>query len=576
MLERLLHEPVIPRPADWSVTSCDAEPAHEDDRQVRPQLPQRRRRFEPAHPRHGQVQHDGVDLPRRARGTPASLPARPSAASTVRPACSRMRAATSRTAFSSSITRTVPVPRQPSGGREHDRRRGGLRRAGEQEAERTSPAGFAADLEVPRCPRAMPWTTARPSPRPVNFVVKKGSKILSITSAVIPHPESATSRKTAGPSGSSAPRGGRAAAGRIDPVRTVTVPPPSADGLGGVRDQVHDDLAELRGVGLHGGQRRGQVVPEFGVRIDDRRAQQAAHLADEGGQVDRLDDEPALARVGQDLLHEVGGPAGVLRRPLRAWARPGEPAGKRLGGEFGEPEDRRQHVVQVVGDPPGQDAQTLQLLGLEHLGLQLAPLLLAPPDGVDEFVLPDGRDDQRLVHRRRLPAEDRGLRRLRHLDHDPGRAFVRPEDRPTSRTTSRRAAFGRVPAPPDSPASPSGTRGRGAPGSRCPPASGTASANGRPTQFLGRLPGQAGEGGVDVADDVRRPLDGDHRLGRPLGEIPAQARQVERIAPAAGIGFGTHDSLPGWVAVNPAHDAAPGRSAKPSGHFAPASRRSFS
>ena len=40
--------------------------------------------------------------------------------------------------------------------------------------------GWLLTSNVPLCPRTIPWTAARPSPRPVNFVVKKGSKILAI------------------------------------------------------------------------------------------------------------------------------------------------------------------------------------------------------------------------------------------------------------------------------------------------------------------------------------------------------------------------------------------------------------
>ena len=40
-----------------------------------------------------------------------------------------------------------------------------------------------------------------------------------------------------------------------------------------------------------------------------------------------------------------------------------------------------------------------------------------------------------------------------------------------------------------------------------------------PQEFLCRLSGQAGEGWVEVAHQMSRPLDGDHRLGRPFGQV---------------------------------------------------------
>ena len=44
--------------------------------------------------------------------------------------------------------------------------------------------------------RTIPATAASPSPRPVNFVEKKGSKTFDAVSAVMPHPVSVTSSTT--------------------------------------------------------------------------------------------------------------------------------------------------------------------------------------------------------------------------------------------------------------------------------------------------------------------------------------------------------------------------------------------
>ena len=49
---------------------------------------------------------------------------------------------------------------------------------------------------VPLCDRTIPRTADSPSPRPVNLVVKKGSKILALTPSSMPQPLSCTSSVT--------------------------------------------------------------------------------------------------------------------------------------------------------------------------------------------------------------------------------------------------------------------------------------------------------------------------------------------------------------------------------------------
>ena len=103
-------------------------------------------------------------------------------------------------------------------------------------------------------------------PAAVNFVVKNGSKIRFCV-ARSPQPVSATSTRRSAP-GAASRRGGS------DPGQSgIAVPDPGGerdharlapDGLGRVRDQVHDHLLDLPGVGFDGGrapssgdQRRG-------------------------------------------------------------------------------------------------------------------------------------------------------------------------------------------------------------------------------------------------------------------------------------------------------------------------------
>ena len=47
-----------------------------------------------------------------------------------------------------------------------------------------------------------------------------------------------------------------------------------------------------------------------------------------------------------------------------------------------------------------------------------------------EFMLPGRREQKLFVHRHHLSAEDRCLGRISHLDDDPDRVFLRPEDCP--------------------------------------------------------------------------------------------------------------------------------------------------
>src|SRR5690348_16838387 len=101
--------------------------------------------------------------------------------------------------------------------------------------------------------RTMPDAAARPSPRPTNFVVKKGSKILAFVSSSIPWPVSCTSKQIYFP--------GRISFGsegvlhvvfvdllhaRGDHDRTTLL---LADGFCAVDNQVHHQLLNLAGAG---------------------------------------------------------------------------------------------------------------------------------------------------------------------------------------------------------------------------------------------------------------------------------------------------------------------------------------
>ena len=56
--------------------------------------------------------------------------------------------------------------------------------------------GSLDTLIAPPCPRTMPMTAENPSPLPVNFVVKNGSKMRARVASSMPHPVSVTSMLT--------------------------------------------------------------------------------------------------------------------------------------------------------------------------------------------------------------------------------------------------------------------------------------------------------------------------------------------------------------------------------------------
>ena len=52
--------------------------------------------------------------------------------------------------------------------------------------------GLLVTRMPPLCPRKIPWTAAKPNPRPVNFVVKKGSNIFASVCSSMPQPVGGT------------------------------------------------------------------------------------------------------------------------------------------------------------------------------------------------------------------------------------------------------------------------------------------------------------------------------------------------------------------------------------------------
>ena len=144
-----------------------------------------------------------LDVQRKSRTASCPLPA----VRTENPACSSIRFVKARIAASSSTTRIVPLPGHGSGNASSLRDRtaaGPLGRKVDAEGRALCPISLDTWI-APLWPWTMPWTADSPNPRPVNFVVKKGSNILARVCPSMPQPVSETCKQTQGPSGISGP-----------------------------------------------------------------------------------------------------------------------------------------------------------------------------------------------------------------------------------------------------------------------------------------------------------------------------------------------------------------------------------
>ena len=153
-------------------------------------------------------------------------------------------------------------------------------------------------------------------------------------------------------------------------------PGPLAHRLGGVDDQVQHHLLQPGRAPSHRGEaRRGlhrQLEP-----VRQGGAEELGHVPHQAPEVDRLRGAGRTASVSQHLLAEAGrGPCGRL--DVGQAGASGDLRGRLRPQDHHVAQDGGEQVVEVMGDPARQDAQALQPLGLLHLPLQLAPLLLAP------------------------------------------------------------------------------------------------------------------------------------------------------------------------------------------------------
>ena len=145
-----------------------------------------------------------------------------------------------------------------------------------------------------------------------------------------------------------------------------------ADGLGGVDDEVHHDLPELRGVGQDGRQAGAEIELQHGL-LADGDLQEVRGVLHEQGEVEGLDNEAALAGVGEHLAAEVGGAEGGLFNLLERML-DGRTRREVHAREACVAQDAGEEIIEVVRDAPCKHAQALELLRL--LQLQLHPLAL--------------------------------------------------------------------------------------------------------------------------------------------------------------------------------------------------------
>jgi len=171
-----------------------------------------------------------------------------------------------------------------------------------------------------------------------------------------------------------------------------------------VHRQVHDHLLHLPGVRLDAAQKGVHVGDHLDV-LADQTPQHPLRVADDYVQVQHLNLQHLLAAEGQQLPCERGrsaaGACDLLRvapqRALRVEA---------LHQQIAVPQDRRQHVVKVMGDAGRQLAHRRQPL------LPLDELLSLPLPG---HVAPNQHTAARLRARLHRPR-----RRLEHPPRRPG------------------------------------------------------------------------------------------------------------------------------------------------------------
>ena len=254
-----------------------------------------------------------------------------------------------------------------------------LRMQGNSSVNVVPTAGWLVTRIRPPWLRTMPCTAASPSPRPAGLVVKNGIEDavegLGIhAGARVAHLEPDVVAGRQAEHSWLMRRRGLARPQRSCAGRDADSPSVLADRFGGVGEQVHHHLSQLRRVAGDHRQPSREIVADGDGRRDDR-PEQLTHLLDEFFERDRHHDEPAASRVGEHLRREL---AGTQRGALDAFdVLASRRSGRQIREcEAGLAEDADEQVVEVVRHAAGQHAEALEALRLLDAIVERSPFAL--------------------------------------------------------------------------------------------------------------------------------------------------------------------------------------------------------
>ena len=218
--------------------------------------------------------------------------------------------------------------------------------------------------------------------------------------------------------------------------------------LGGIADQVVDDLAQPFGIGVHDDRVTGPQR-DRAVRVDD--ASGLDRLCRDAGQVEVV---PVQGAVGiefgqhEEVLHQPPHPAGlVLDEGHQPEQFPGTGRVALLQAELSQPADRRQWGAQLMAGV--RDELPHPFFGSERTRLALRACLVRGLDPAERRQAgPHKRQPEACQHRDR----DRPSQRIRYLQASDGAVEIIEANPMTA--CARRRAVRPVPARNDRPGSP--------------------------------------------------------------------------------------------------------------------------
>ena len=130
--------------------------------------------------------------------------------------------------------------------------------------------------------------------------------------------------------------------------------------VGGVRDQVHNDLPHLYGVRPDGGKLCGEIDSQNGV-FGDRDLEQGQHFFHQQREIDGIETRFVLSRIDHQLANDLTGAGRDILDCLDLLSRRRTVSQFRFG-EFGFRQDASQQVIEVMRDARSQYSQAFQFL----------------------------------------------------------------------------------------------------------------------------------------------------------------------------------------------------------------------